>query len=434
MLQRAVAGVVRRTLRLADSPAKLFARGEALFRLAGFRERRQAARRLPARIAILRLDRMGDLALCSSLLADVRRIWPGARITLIVREQLAELARLCPSVDHVVGVPVEEGVMVSDPASGNYGRWSEQTFRWLEACWRGGLWRCRFDLALIPRWGQDLYGAVALAYLTGAKERWGVSESVGPEKGVLNRDFDRLLTRAVAGPCDRHEVLLNQAFLRGLDLDAASPRLVAWVNPESRERAASLLAFAGVDLARPVIALCMGAGHRHRMWPVERYAGLSRSVFDLDRVQIVAIGNGEEARLGQRLRALLGAAVIPMEGKVPLDLLPAALERCSLYVGSNTGIMHLAAAADLPVLAIVCHPQDGDAFHADGPLRFGPWGVPSRIVQPQTPTAPCTRHCMADEPHCILGVSVDQAVSELRSLSTESDKVRACLGPALCSP
>src|SRR5207237_1475094 len=80
---------------------------------------------------------------------------------------------------------------------------------------RTELWPRRFDLALLPRWGVDLYGSTFLGYFSGAAERWGYSENVDSEKKVANWDFDLLLTRAVDDRSAKHEVERNLSFLKG---------------------------------------------------------------------------------------------------------------------------------------------------------------------------------------------------------------------------
>lgn len=383
--------------------------------------------RTPANIAIFKLDRLGDLVLCSQLLAGLRRAWPESRITLFVRESLAELARLCPDVDEVIGVPVEEGSMVFHPSAGEYSSWKRQLMKWLVYCHRGKLWKRRFDIALVPRWDTDYYGAIPLAYLTGAPQRWGVNETATARKAIANRGFDHLLTHVVEGQSIRHEVVLNDSFLTALNIQPIDGKsLVSWVKESDRKKAAGIMAAAGVDFSKKTIVVCMGAGWASKMWPVESYAGLCRTVFDAEMVQLVTFGTIAEKDLGLQLRERLGSSVINLEGKLPLSLLPAAVSLGALYIGSDTGTKHLAAAAGLPVFEICGHPLDGEPYWPESPLRFGAWGVPQRVVQPEQAAAPCEKHCAAGEPHCILGVSIEKATAGLRSLLEEIGMGNVC--------
>jgi ADP-heptose:LPS heptosyltransferase len=424
--------VTRNLLRCVDNPKRLRRLGELLFRLTGFRNLASQSG-TPANVAVFKLDRLGDVVLCSQMLAGLRRAWPESRITLFVRESLVELARLCPDVDEVVGVPVDERTMLFDPDSGEYGSWKRQLVKWLIYCHRGKLRKRRFDVALVLRWDTDYYGAIPLAYLIGAPKRWGVTEIATARKAVSNRGFDQLLTNVVKGESVRHEFLLNESFLLALGLKSHGDRkLVSWVVEADRKKAADIMAAAGVVSSKLTVVLCMGAGWKSRMWPVESYAKLCGTVFDSEKVQLVTFGTAAEKGLGLQLRKMLGNTVINLEGKLPLSLLPAAVSLGVLYIGSDTGTMHLAVAAGLPVFEISCHPLDGEPYWGESPLRFGPWGVTNRIVQPEKAAAPCKKYCASGESHCILAVSIEKAAVGLRSLLEETGMRNVCIDDHEC--
>ena len=72
----------------------------------------------------------------------------------------------------------------------------------------------------------------------------------------------------------------------------------------------------------------------------------------------------------------------------------------------KAGPMHLAAAVGTPVVEISCHPLHGSVVHHNSPKRFGPFGVPHIVLQPEKPLPPCSDGCTATQAHCILNVSV----------------------------
>lgn len=107
---------------------------------------------------------------------------------------------------------------------------------------------------------------------------------------------------------------------------------------------------------------------------------------------------------------------VPLAGRLNLRESTAALSRCAVAVGNDSGPLHLAAAARVPCVEISCHPTTGDVLHNNAPERFGPWGVASSIVRPGAAMPPCSTACVKHAPHCILGVEVDHvetAVVEL---------------------
>jgi heptosyltransferase-2 len=108
--------------------------------------------------------------------------------------------------------------------------------------------------------------------------------------------------------------------------------------------------------------------------------------------------------------------VLNLAGRLTLRQTAALLGRCAIFVGNDSGPMHLAVTQGTAVIEVSCHPVDGPVDHANSPARFGPWQVESRVVRPAHHRAPCHSGCRVRWPHCILGVAVgdvERAVGEL---------------------
>jgi heptosyltransferase-2 len=391
------------------SPRRIRLTMEWLFWLGGFRGRRTKVEN----ILVVRLDRLGDLIMTSGFLRALREDFPAAKIFLAVRTSLEPLGRLCPDVDEVIGLPASDSALPSQRDE-----WQRTLSAWLIACWKKQIWQRRFDLAIVPRRDVDNNGAVIFAYLSGASERIGFSEDVNRNKASVNANFDSLLTRIVSDNCEGHEIL-SLGRLREQLGKRGSIGLVPWVVPSTRLAAESLLNSAGLKKQHVLMVVCLGAGAPNRCWPVEQYAELLNAVTSNSDLRILTIGTVKESPLGVKLKSLLGPCVINFEGVIPIEILPALVEKCSLYVGADTGPMHIAAAAGLPVLEISCHALASNPAGPNSPVRFGPWRVPARIVQPAKTAGSCTDVCQADAPHCILGNNVELAKVALEELVQE---------------
>jgi ADP-heptose:LPS heptosyltransferase len=88
-----------------------------------------------------------------------------------------------------------------------------------------------------------------------------------------------------------------------------------------------------------------------------------------------------------------------------------------LYVGNDTGTMHLAAAAGCSCVEISPHPMDGDPGVGTSPVRFAPHGVPAIVLRPSTGLGACNRQCTAGGPHCIDVITVDDVWEAAQQLS-----------------
>jgi heptosyltransferase-2 len=121
----------------------------------------------------------------------------------------------------------------------------------------------------------------------------------------------------------------------------------------------------------------------------------------------IVLGGPDDAEAGRAFQAAVGERVVNLAGLIKLGVTAAVLKRCVLYIGGDTGPMHLAAACKTSVLCISCHPRSGSSEHANAPRRFGPWQTVFDVLQPESASPPCVDGCDSSEAHCILQLSVE---------------------------
>ncbi len=180
------------------------------------------------------------------------------------------------------------------------------------------------------------------------------------------RDLSCLYHCLVAAPPQRHRVELNLDLLRtvGEDIPEGSFYPTYPVPESARRRAAQLLPG---DIPR--IALHPGSGRAEKRWPIEGFLSLAQRL-QQSGYHLVLFGGPEERSLTARLRATLGKAVEDFTGKTDLPETAALLQRCLLLISNDSGIMHLAAAVGVPVIAL---------FLRTDPAHIGPY-TPAAIV------------------------------------------------------
>ena len=270
-------------------------------------------------ILFVTATRIGDAVLSSGLLAWLIERHPGAGITIACGPASAPLFAELPGLQRVI-------VLRKQPAS----------LHWL-GLWAGCVGR-RWDLVV------DLRRS-ALAWFLYARQR-------------------RLPPKSDA-PLHRVE-LLGRTL--GLDPPPA-PRL--WTGARHEEAAARLL-----PPGRPVLALGPTANWPAKIWPAERFAELARRLTapgaPLAGAAVVVAGGADEAALA---RPLLDG--IPAERRIDLfgqELLSVAavLRRCALFVGNDSGLMHLAAASQIPTLGL---------FGPTREARYAPWGPHGAVLR-----------------------------------------------------
>ncbi len=373
--------------------------GEPAFRLLGMRRGTEEPTLATARqILVVRLDEVGDVVMTGPFLRELRANARQARITLVVKASVANLVELCPYVDEVLTYEW----LVRGPA-----RTLRLHLRALRLA-RRTLWRRGVDLAIVPRWDVDWYHGAFVAYLSGARQRVGYSVGVVHHKNRLTPGYDRLFTRVLEDTPAQHEVERNLDVIRRLGGTVGSASLEAWLGPADDAFARQVLAAHGLGQDRPLIALGIGKRDAKRRWPLEDFAALGARLARENRARLIVFGEAGERAMAESLQGQLPDAVVNLVGHTTLRQTIALLRHCTLYVGNDYGVKHLAAAAGVPVVEVNAYPLDAPPAHPDSPGHFAPWGVPHVVLRPAKSRPPCAGACQATEPHCIRDVTVEQ--------------------------
>ncbi len=349
------------------------------------------------RVLVIRLDEIGDVAMNTSFLRELRHNLPDAEITLLVKPVAYNLMELCPYVNEVLTFKCTK-----------WHTWKLQYFVQSIKFARRHLWTRRFDIAIIPRWNTDHSSATFLAYFSGAPWRVGYSENVNIDKKQLNRGFDRLLTLVLQDNSLKHEVEHNMDVLRLLGFEINDDGLEVWLGKEDETFAKEIFDEHGVRPNDLIIGLGPSGGNSVlKQWPVERFAKLGLWLQEEYNTRLIIFGGPDEKQMGLEIENMLGQTTINMVGKTSLRQMAALLKQCDFYLGNDTGPMHIAAAVGIPVIAL---------FGSSCPHRFGPWGDNHKIINVELPCSPCLQKdhpdrcmfCIFDHPRCISSISVEQ--------------------------
>jgi len=344
------------------------------------------------RILVRANNWIGDVVMISPSLRALRHGYPDARIDVVARPSVASCFEGHPYVDHVV---------VHDPGGAHRGLAGFRRFT-------AELGRSRYDLAVLF---QKAFGAALMAWMAGVPRRVGFdTDRRGP-----------LLTHPVRETPELRRIHHVEYFLRvamaagGEPGDPPRPVLFH-LDEADRAFARAFHERTGADRFRLLAAVATGCSKRPRAWHPSRFAELARRLVDAQGAGILVLGGpGDRADADIVLRAA-GEAGIDAVGTTTVRQLGALIERCGLFIGNDSGPMHVAAALDVPVLAI---------FGPGVPAKTGPWMPSDRraVVTNAFHCAPCRqdffRECApsaALEPACIETVSVDQAATALTGL------------------
>ena len=346
---------------------------------------------------------------------------PNARIALVIRPALVNLVELCPHIDNVI------------PFAPKFGFRPER----LKALF--GLRRqvaaalgAEPELGILPRFDADFSRGLIALLATGAQRRIGFSESATPEKAHADASTDRFLTHPIKPECtDMHELKRNLSLLEALGAQITDDHLELWLSPEDRRKAREVMG--GCPQVKQWIAVCVGASTARKRWPLDRYAALIKSLAERHREYgFVFIGGTDEFGVAKALADAWPRQCVNAAGRLTLRETSALLELCRLYVGNDTGPMHLAAAVGTPVVAV--YSDCLSASSADeAPLpRFAPWGVKQKLLLPWA-SPPCREYCTRTEAHCILNTTTSSVADAVGQLLTDPALAAANRPQAFCN-
>ena len=209
-----------------------------------------------------------------------------------------------------------------------------------------------------------------------------------------------LLTRAVRRPGRVHQAEFYRHLVRALGIEAAETLPRVAVTDATRARVAALFETSGIPAGVPIVGMAPGAAYGHaKRWPPGRVAELAGRLAARGAA-VVLVGAPGDRDAGREIESSLppGARVTDLIGRTDLRLFAGVLAACHAFVSNDSGAMHLAAAAGVPVAAI---------FGPTDERVTAPLGDHDVIIH-QVFCRPCMlRDCPIDH-RCMRGVTVDR--------------------------
>jgi heptosyltransferase I len=343
------------------------------------------------RLLIVRLSALGDVIHTLPAVRALRDAFPQAMIGWLVEERWAEL--LCsPSVSR--RGPCSPGrPLVDQVHTVNLRQWKQSLFTVSTVQQIAQVWNdvrsVGYDVAV------DLQGAMRSAVLarwSGARAVYGAAE---PRESPASLWYTRHVIASGKHVVEQNLSVAEAVAQRPLPMPGAELPF----DPIEDERIREDLARQGIgDYA----IMNPGAGWGAKRWPAQRYGEVARQLAKDGLHLLVNCGPGEE-QLFREVNAASGAAVSPTTASI--TGLIALMRRARLFIGGDTGPMHLAAALQIPVVAI---------FGPTDPARNGPYGTPSVVLRnPESVTS----HARRSQPEeGMLGISVEAVVDAARRL------------------
>lgn len=335
-----------------------------------------------ARILIRAANWIGDAVMTTPVVRALRKNYPRAHITLLAKPWVIPVYENNPYLDEI---------MVYD----NGGRHTRGmgTLRLARDIRDRG-----FHLAILM---QNAFEAALLAFLAKIPERVGYNTDA--RTLLLNRSvrLDPALKK-------KHLIDYYIGILEGAGLKSDGRTQDLFISDRDSHLAEQLLHEKGLGRGKPVMGINPGAtGGTAKRWFPERYAELCRLLAGRYQTKILVFGGPADHDLGERISALAPGACVNMAGQTGLARAFALIRSCDLFVTNDSGLMHAAAALDIPQVALI---------GSTDPVATAPSSDRSVMVRVPVPCSPCLKKDCPNDHQCMDLIRVDRVFQICQTL------------------
>ena len=350
----------------------------------------------PASLLVVRLGAMGDIIHTMPAVTALRAAFPNARIGWIVEERWAEL--LCSggtakSGPRTASRPLVDLVHTVDTKAWRKSLLSRETQRQISAA-LGEVRNSKYEIAI------DFQGALKSAAIARCSKAGAIVGFDSPREALAHLLYKRRVTTTKTHVVEQYVALAEAVAGRSLTI----PSVEFPHDDQAEANIANKLADLGVG--KEFAILTPGAGWGAKQWPPERYGAVAAALAGDGLTPLINCGPGEE-NLAQAVHAASNGAAHSIS--CTLAELIALTRRARLFIGGDTGPLHLAAALQVPVVAI---------FGPTDPARNGPYGTNSgtQSIVLRNPASKTSLSHTSDPDPGLLQITADEVIAAARRL------------------
>ncbi len=333
---------------------------------------------------------IGDVVLTLPVIQSLRRAYPAARISVVAKSPSDELLLGHPAIDTVVTLP-------SGPENGF----------WKRVGFARGLRKYNADIGVVF---PNSFGSAFLLSQTGAKCRLGYN----------TEGRDVLLTHPVATTAylkrAQYRVEYYFKIFSSLKLDTPDRDFAPLVRQEEDITTREVMLDMGLDEYEDFFTLHPVTSKMERSWHAERFGILCQRLIKEDRKRVVLLGTEKESALLNRIRSFGQPETIKIIPPVNLRVLAGLLQKSRVFIGNDSGMIHLAAMVGVPVLGI---------FGPGSPKATGPYMALEKqeMITQNFPCSPCRQRFFKEckpsplhKPYCLEDITVQNVYEGVHRL------------------
>ena len=329
-------------------------------------------------VLIIKLRYIGDVLLATPTVRAIKAARPDVRVTMMVNRGTEDVLSGNPDLDEII--VLDKGSLTA------------------QSRLIAGLRHRQFDTVIDLTDGDR---SAFLSWVSGAAIRIGFNDE--------HRWRGRYYTQVIQPiPGIRHRIERDLEALKPMSIKAESKDPQLWLTPEEEKSADQLQEQLGVQRSPSMVILQPGARYWFKAWPPERYAELSDRLTSTYGCQVLIGGSDQDVDLAKQIRQIAKSSPIIMAGRTTIKQFAAIAKKSVLFVGNDSGAMHIASAVGTPVVAL---------FGPSSPREWGPRGGPVEVLYKEIDCRSCFHPtCTRGEENCMRLITVEEVATAAKRL------------------
>ena len=324
------------------------------------------------KILLIRLRRIGDVILTTPAISALRQGIPAASISYIIERPYRELVEENPNLDKVIVLERKQSL-----------REFSKLLRLIR--------KEKYDVVL------DFHGGPRASFITLlSKAKLKVGYRIKYKNFIYNIKLPRSPKEGYFHSVENH---INLVKALGVNVKSLPPLYLPQARKTEVEKVKKFIEENTLGGSK-IIAIHISAGNAFRNWGVDNLVQLTNLLAQQPDVKIVLIGTSEDQKAEEEILKKSTASLLSLVGRLNLREAKELISHSSLFVGPDSGPMHIAASTSTPIVAL---------FGPTLPAHFAPWQAKAFVVEKELGCRPCKqRNCIYEDFRCLRSIEPEE--------------------------
>lgn len=349
-------------------------------------------------ILVIQLEvTFGDMIWSTAFLRELKHSFPNVPIDYIMNEKFIELYKNCPYIRRIYGYDCSTlNEIVSDSLVDKVNNYIKEK---LNKCYS-----VVFLPRLLPLSSSDAWENILLAVRLGEKNIFGHALYILEDQKYRCEILEPLFTSIYKHDEMFHEAINDLKMLDLLGIKVNDFRMELWPSP-------SMYSY---DKENIRICIALVGSVQSRSWKAENYGKLINEVKAMtDKVEFVLCGGADAEKSANIVQNMTNGFCENLVNKTTLSEVVDIISTCDIYIGSDTGLMHVASSFNKYIIELSASNLTSPAYWGSSSTRTGPLADYQVVLQPLKGLDECKYMCLKTFPHCINQIKVAVVYEEL---------------------